>query len=69
MQVKPRPTAIFACNDIMAIGALRAAHQYGLSVHYDISIVGFEIENYLIVRRLTMRSPGKLGTSENSYWF
>lgn len=42
MQVNPRPTAIFAYNDIMAIGALRAAHQFGLSVPRDFSIVGFD---------------------------
>lgn len=42
MQITPRPTAIFAYNDIMAIGSLRAAHQSGLSVPKDISIVGFD---------------------------
>ncbi len=42
MELKVPPTAIFAYNDIMAIGALRAAHQYGLSVPRDFSIVGFD---------------------------
>jgi LacI family transcriptional regulator len=26
------PTAIFACNDLMAIGALKAAHDLGLRI-------------------------------------
>lgn len=36
------PTAIFAYNDIMAIGALRAAYEMGLKVPDDFSIVGFD---------------------------
>lgn len=37
-----RPTAVFAVNDMMAIGALNAAAQLGLAVPGDISIVGFD---------------------------
>lgn len=36
------PTAIFACNDDMASGAIAAAHQAGLRVPEDISVVGFD---------------------------
>lgn len=36
------PTAIFATNDDMAAGAIAAAHQAGLRVPEDISIVGFD---------------------------
>jgi LacI family transcriptional regulator len=36
------PTALFTYNDIMAIGALRAAHQHGLKIPDDFSIVGFD---------------------------
>jgi LacI family transcriptional regulator len=42
LAVEPRPTAIFAFNDEMAIGALRAALQRGLRVPEEISIVGFD---------------------------
>ncbi|MHA1571865.1 MAG: LacI family DNA-binding transcriptional regulator, partial [Alphaproteobacteria bacterium] len=39
---KPRPTAILAMSDRMAIGAMRAAEALGLKVPGDLSIVGFD---------------------------
>ncbi len=44
-----RPTAIFACNDMMGIGALRAAAERGIRVPQQCSIIGFddiEFSNY-----------------------
>jgi LacI family transcriptional regulator len=38
----PETTAIFAYNDVMAIGALRAAFELGIRVPDDLSIVGFD---------------------------
>jgi LacI family transcriptional regulator len=36
------PTAIVACNDLMALGAMSAAQDRGLQVGKDISITGFD---------------------------
>jgi LacI family transcriptional regulator len=37
-----RPTAVFACNDHMAIGALNTVIDSGLRVPEDVAIVGFD---------------------------
>jgi DNA-binding LacI/PurR family transcriptional regulator len=39
---KERPTAIFCCNDLLAVGALQAAKQLQIGVPSELSIVGFD---------------------------
>jgi LacI family transcriptional regulator len=36
------PTAIFACNDLMAVGAISAAAEMGRRVPADLSVIGFD---------------------------
>ncbi|CAH1219859.1 LacI family DNA-binding transcriptional regulator [Paenibacillus sp. JJ-223] len=38
----PRPTALFCCNDMQAIGALQAAKELKLRVPEELSVVGFD---------------------------
>ncbi len=37
-------SALFACNDDMAIGAIRALHDHGLNVPKDVSVIGIDNE-------------------------
>jgi DNA-binding LacI/PurR family transcriptional regulator len=41
-QMKPRPTAVIAMNDLTAVGLIKALHQRGLHVPEDVSVVGFD---------------------------
>ncbi|RIX84079.1 LacI family DNA-binding transcriptional regulator [Acidovorax cavernicola] len=42
LRTEEKPSAVFVCNDLMAIGALRAAHESGVRVPDELSIVGFD---------------------------
>lgn len=42
LKMNPRPTAIFALNDLMALGALRAAAEVDCSVPDDLAVVGYD---------------------------
>ncbi|GGI45282.1 LacI family transcriptional regulator [Paenibacillus marchantiophytorum] len=39
---EPRPTAVFAVSDDMAVGAMNCVHDHQLKVPDDISIIGFD---------------------------
>jgi LacI family transcriptional regulator len=71
LSLEDRPTAIFAFNDMLAIGVLRAARQLGLRVPEDVSVVGFDdtFEASLMTPQLTtVRQPlvemGRLAVSQ-----
>lgn len=42
LQLKPLPTALFAANDLMAMGAMVAIHEAGYKVPKDIAVIGFD---------------------------
>jgi LacI family transcriptional regulator len=42
LKMDPRPTAVFALNDLMALGALRAASEAGYAVPQDLAVVGYD---------------------------
>lgn len=54
------PTAIFACNDLMAMGVLRAATDLGLRVPDDLALVGYddiELASYTNPPLTTIKQP------------
>jgi LacI family transcriptional regulator len=59
-ELVPRPTAVFAANDAMAIGCLAGLRARGLEVPEDLSLVGFDdVPNarYLAPALTTVRVP------------
>lgn len=42
LRLKERPTAIFACNDLLAIGVIHAAKEVGINIPDELSVVGFD---------------------------
>lgn len=42
LNMKKLPTAIFAANDLMAIGAMKAISERGLHIPDDISVIGYD---------------------------
>jgi len=55
-----RPTAVFAYNDLQAIGVMRAARERGLSIPRDLAVVGYdniELSAYFEVPLTTVAQP------------
>lgn len=71
LDLKEPPTAIFAANDDMAAGVIRAACERGLVVPRDLSVCGFDdtpIARHIYPALTTVRQPtsemGRLATLE-----
>jgi LacI family transcriptional regulator len=57
LELKARPTAIITINDLLAIGALRAAADLKLNVPNDLSLVGYDdipMADYMVPRLTTV---------------
>jgi LacI family transcriptional regulator len=60
LDLKPGPTAIFACNDQQALGVYEAARRCGLRIPQDLSVVGFDdlpVARWLSPPLTTVRQP------------
>lgn len=59
-----RPTALIAINDLLAIGAMRAAWNLGLNIPTDLSLVGFDnihMAKYLVPPLTTVAKDSVAG--------
>ncbi|UTV29882.1 substrate-binding domain-containing protein [Photobacterium atrarenae] len=56
----PLPTALFVCNDMMAMGVINTAHKKGIRVPDDLSIVGYDdikLAKYITPSLTTIHQP------------
>jgi DNA-binding LacI/PurR family transcriptional regulator len=60
LELPEPPTAIFASNDAQAIGVYQAAHEAGVRIPHELSVVGFDDlppAEWLIPALTTVRQP------------
>ena len=60
LELPDPPTAIFACNDMMAMGVIQSAAKHGLQVPEDLSVIGFDdisMAEYYVPPLTTIRQP------------
>ncbi|MHA6532330.1 LacI family DNA-binding transcriptional regulator [Paenibacillus sp. BAC0078] len=63
LELPERPTAVFAAGDLLALGAIMAAKDKGLSVPGDISVMGYddiELAGYVTPALTTVRQDTEL---------
>ncbi|WP_028021762.1 substrate-binding domain-containing protein [Enterovibrio calviensis] len=59
-QKGPLPSAIFVCNDMMAMGVINAANEKGIAIPKDLSIIGYDdiqISKYMTPSLTTIHQP------------
>lgn len=60
---REKPTAIFAANDLMALGVIQAADELGLEIPKDLAVIGFDdivFSSYPRVHLTTIAQPKQL---------
>lgn len=60
LQLTKPPTAIFALNDVVAVGVMHAAAELGLRLPADLSVVGYDdipLAGYVIPELTTVEQP------------
>ena len=60
LSLSERPTAVFAGNDVSAVGVYQALYRAGLRVPQDVSVVGYddiELARYLTPPLTTIHQP------------
>lgn len=72
-RMNPRPTAVFAANDCMAVGCMSALRDAGVDVPKQVSLVGFDdiaVTRYLHPALTTVHvNPYELGCRAVERWF
>jgi DNA-binding LacI/PurR family transcriptional regulator len=66
LKLPDRPDAVFCFNDLLALGAMRAAHEAGLRLPEDLALVGFDDveEAEYAIPSLTTIAPDKAKIAE-----
>jgi DNA-binding LacI/PurR family transcriptional regulator len=68
LELPERPDAVFGATDLLALGAMRAAHDAGIRVPDQLAVIGFDDidEGRFSIPRLSTISPDKRAIAEGA---